>query len=59
MNNLTLDKLFDLLLVDTPIGEKININLSITKKKEGGWNIEYLLPSPAYKIEPDEGDKDE
>lgn len=54
MSNITLDKLFDLLLEGTPVGEEVNVHLRITKRKEGGWDIEYYPPAPSqdYKIEP-------
>lgn len=51
MSNITLDKLFDLLLENIPVGEMVDVKLQVRKNIKGGWNIEYSLP-PHYKIEP-------
>lgn len=53
MSSITLDKFFDLLLENVPVGEEIDIQLKVSKNRTGGWRIEYSPPS-YYKVEPTE-----
>jgi len=50
MRKLSLEQLVDLLLESVPIGEKVDIKLSLTKNRKGGWDAEFPIPN-TYKIE--------